>query len=128
MKKFTIKTAYSTEIYYCNDIDAFLTEICFCDEYEIITEEEAEKEKIELYNNTIQKLICLGIEIDTFWTNQVLLLITGYYETFDEMYENTDMDEKAEAKWERVYTSCTARDYSPSNPWDAPGMSVRDFI
>ena len=26
------------------------------------------------------------------------------------------------------YTSCTAHDYSPSNPWDAPGMSVRDFI
>lgn len=24
--------------------------------------------------------------------------------------------------------SSTARDYSPSNPWDAPGMSVRDFI
>lgn len=24
--------------------------------------------------------------------------------------------------------SCTNRDYSPSNPWDAPGMSIRDFI
>lgn len=24
--------------------------------------------------------------------------------------------------------SATARDYGPSNPWDAPGMSVRDFI
>ncbi len=24
--------------------------------------------------------------------------------------------------------SATRRDYSPSNPWDAPGMSVRDFI
>lgn len=24
--------------------------------------------------------------------------------------------------------SCTNRDYSPSNPWDAPGMSVGDFI
>lgn len=92
MKKFTIETAYSTEIYYCNDIDALLTEICFCDEYKIITEEESEIEKIELCNNTIQKLVCLGIEIDTFWTNQVWLLIKGYYETFDEMYyENTDM-------------------------------------
>ena len=26
------------------------------------------------------------------------------------------------------YTSCTAHDYSPSNPWDAPGMSKSDFI
>jgi hypothetical protein len=36
--------------------------------------------------------------------------------------------ETDEAEWEREYTSCTARDYGPSNPWDAPGMSVRDFI
>lgn len=26
------------------------------------------------------------------------------------------------------YTSSTNHDYSPSNPWDAPGMSIRDFI
>ena len=24
--------------------------------------------------------------------------------------------------------SSTMGDYSPSNPWDAPGMSIRDFI
>ena len=24
--------------------------------------------------------------------------------------------------------SSTGGDYSPSNPWDAPGMSIRDFI
>ena len=24
--------------------------------------------------------------------------------------------------------SAINRDYSPSNPWDAPGMSIRDFI
>ena len=24
--------------------------------------------------------------------------------------------------------SSTRRDYGPSNPWDAPGMSVKDFI
>ena len=29
---------------------------------------------------------------------------------------------------ENLYTSCTEHDYSPSNPWDAPGMSLRDFI
>ena len=23
---------------------------------------------------------------------------------------------------------CTLQDYSPSHPWDAPGMSIRDFI
>ena len=25
-------------------------------------------------------------------------------------------------------SSSTNRDYSPSNPWDAPGMSIKDFI
>lgn len=29
---------------------------------------------------------------------------------------------------EEYYPSSTNGDYSPSNPWDAPGMSVRDFI
>ena len=24
--------------------------------------------------------------------------------------------------------SSTARDYGPGNPWDAPGMSIKDFI
>ena len=27
-----------------------------------------------------------------------------------------------------VATSCTSGDYGPSHPWDAPGMSIRDFI
>ena len=26
------------------------------------------------------------------------------------------------------YSSATNGDYSPSSPWNAPGMSVRDFI
>ena len=29
---------------------------------------------------------------------------------------------------EPYISSCTNGDYSPSNPWDAPGMSIRDFI
>lgn len=31
-----------------------------------------------------------------------------------------------EETWYRP--SCTNHDYSPSHPWDAPGMSVRDFV
>lgn len=38
------------------------------------------------------------------------------------------IDEPEYIEQEDRYTSCTARDYSPSNPWDAPGMSIRDFI
>lgn len=29
---------------------------------------------------------------------------------------------------EEYVTSAENGDYSPSNPWDAPGMSIRDFI
>lgn len=38
-------------------------------------------------------------------------------ELYDELHGNND-----------YYPSSTAGDYSPSNPWDAPGMSIRDFI
>ena len=30
-----------------------------------------------------------------------------------------------DSDWEDDYVE---RNYSPSNPWDAPGMSIRDFI
>ena len=29
---------------------------------------------------------------------------------------------------DRYIRSSTRGDYSPSNPWDAPGMSAKDFI
>lgn len=38
-------------------------------------------------------------------------------ELYDELHGNDD-----------YCPSSTAGDYSPSNPWDAPGMSIRDFI
>lgn len=38
-------------------------------------------------------------------------------------------EEAEECDEEEYYTpSCTAGDYGPSNPWDAPGMSIHDFI
>ena len=35
-----------------------------------------------------------------------------------------------EFKWdkEEYIPSSTNRDYGPSNPWDAPGCSIKDFI
>lgn len=46
-------------------------------------------------------------------------------------YEDENKDnyyEDYEDKEEYYRPSCENRDYSPSNPWDAPGMSIRDFI
>lgn len=54
-------------------------------------------------------------------------------EFFEEECELTD----SEMEWLGIenneeddeYTPCAENgDYSPSNPWDAPGMSIRDFI
>lgn len=43
--------------------------------------------------------------------------------------EETEFEETPEiVEEEQRYTSCTAHDYSPSHPWDAPGMSIQDFI
>ena len=40
-------------------------------------------------------------------------------ESLDDCYDEDD---------EEYIPSSTNGDYSPSNPWDAPGMSIRDFI
>lgn len=37
-------------------------------------------------------------------------------------------DKMIEEDEEEYAPSSTYGDYSPSNPWDAPGMSIRDFI
>lgn len=64
------------------------------------------------------------------------------YFSFDECRNSPlDFTAKDAEDWESIpgtrydipdtrheYTSCTAGDYGPGNPWDAPGMSIRDFI
>lgn len=39
-----------------------------------------------------------------------------------------DSYDEEEFENEEYIPSSTYRDYGPSNPWDAPGMSVKDFI
>ena len=56
------------------------------------------------------------------------------YEEADGSDEDIEWELRELREWEEMsdwYSprpSSTGRDYSPSNPWDAPGMSVRDFI
>ena len=55
-----------------------------------------------------------------------------------EARRETELEEMLEHEWEweQQWTqnnnwycpSSSSGDYSPSNPWDAPGMSIRDFI
>lgn len=45
--------------------------------------------------------------------------------------DNMDSDEipdYIEDSWKEETTSVTNGDYGPGNPWDAPGMSISDFI
>ncbi len=45
----------------------------------------------------------------------------------DEFYDNL-FGEDDDLDANKRNTSAETHDYSPSNPWDAPGMSVKDFI
>ena len=62
---------------------------------------------------------------------------------FDDYLDNPDLDKGLDIIWSLTedelarrgyrdddkYTPSAERgDYSPSNPWDAPGMSIKDFI
>lgn len=64
IKVFTIKTSYSEEEYICKNIDQFLSDICFCDEYETISTRKMTKEEKERYkaalDNNLHMLICSG--------------------------------------------------------------------
>lgn len=53
----------------------------------------------------------------------------GYVVDTGYVIEDTDDPEWEEPDDDDDYVpSSTNGDYSPSNPWDAPGMSVKDFI
>lgn len=45
-----------------------------------------------------------------------------------EAIENNCYDPNEEEEEEEYVPSATNGDYSPSNPWDAPGMKISDFI
>lgn len=53
----------------------------------------------------------------------------GEVEDTEYIIEDVSEDEWDESDWDDDYVpSATNGDYSPSHPWDAPGMSIKDFI
>lgn len=65
-------------------------------------------------------------EADKYYSDETL---DEWIEDLKKPEEETEFEETPEiVEKEQRYTSCTAHDYSPSNPWDAPGMSIKDFI
>lgn len=57
-------------------------------------------------------------------------LMDGSFDFSDGAIDETDYSIKeCDDKYHYHYTpSSTNGDYSPSNPWDAPGMKISDFI
>ena len=51
-----------------------------------------------------------------------------FYETIAELIAQDSSEIDCEESDDEYTSSATAGDYSPSNPWDAPGMNIRDFI
>jgi hypothetical protein len=47
---------------------------------------------------------------------------------YEHVYRWFEVPDGFEEEDEEYTPSSTGGDYSPSNPWDAPGMSVSDFI
>jgi len=90
LKKYTIKTHFYEQTFVCYEIDDFLCDVCFCDAYVVIKEENAEylQPLFDEYLSRIpQEYIDEFSDID-WWKKNVLLLLSGYYETFDEMIED----------------------------------------
>jgi len=44
------------------------------------------------------------------------------------VFDEPEVFDKSDSDDYHYIKSCTYGDYSPSSPWNAPGMSVRDFI
>ena len=58
---------------------------------------------------------------DEYTTRKELEELLGIFECGNDDVETED-------GYDEYISSCTEGDYSPSNPWDAPGMSIHDFI
>ncbi len=78
--------------------------------------------KIEIYWNDLTRATQKEIQ-------QMLGLDENDNNNWDLIPMATLEIEDDEREYDEPYTpSSTAGDYSPSNPWDAPGMIIHDFI
>ena len=67
------------------------------------------------------------------YSDNTQIVVTGddycwFHIEEDESVICLDVEDLEECYEEEYVPSSENGDYSPSNPWDAPGMSVKDFI
>ena len=82
-------------------------------------------EKIQIADKFLTKLDYLSIETYDAMMDALAYKSRELYhmgEDEAEEIEEIDFDDEDD------FTSSYYGDYGPNNPWDAPGMSVRDFI
>lgn len=81
--------------------------------------------KVNRYDSKEKQLAMM----DKYYSNEQL---EDYIQHFNDPIPEKSYEEDIEDEYlsdDDFYTpSCTCRDYGPSNPWDAPGMSIHDFI
>ncbi len=65
---------------------------------------------------------CLEVYADSW--KDILIVKDGKMEFSQEDIEDDEKDDEDE----EYCPSSTAGDYGPGNPWDTPGMSIKDFI
>ena len=72
------------------------------------------------------ELLMMGEDPMDAWAAMEMMDFADDYDDEEECGWSDEALDTMIASWE--VSSCTNGDYSPSNPWDAPGMSVKDFI
>lgn len=83
-------------------------------------------DEIENYTKYLESGVLSESDLDE-WIESLQDIVSGKEES-SETYEDEDDSYLYDYEDDYYTPSATNRDYGPSNPWDAPGMSVRDFI
>jgi hypothetical protein len=107
------------------------------DEYEEFDELTADDIPNSIVENTLRELLPDWIEdiMDSSYSTGII--IDTYFDSISFDFNESDVHDLvnecidkflAERENDDYTPSSTNGDYSPSNPWDAPGMSVSDFI
>lgn len=82
----------------------------------------------EFFVGTVEELDNYVRQLRECGCTNIFINCLGKVDEVEEDPYGDDWEEYVDP-WEKEYIrSATAGDYGPSNPWDAPGMSVSDFI
>lgn len=98
-------------------------------EWEIICDRDGEENTFHLFIGTVEELDEHVRKMKEIGCTNIFTNRLGGEATEDNDADEDPWEEEYVDPWEKAYIrSVTGGDYSSANPWDAPGMSVSDFI